>query len=792
KSVGYEYDSRNRVTRLISPDGSNVDYTYTNDDLIETVTDSAGTTTYAYDDARQVAQRTLANGVVTSHGYDPDGRLTNLVHRKSGDQLLLGFAYTLDAVGNRTRMDRISPAGTNTTLYGYDKLYRLTHVAYPEGRAVEYEYDGAGNRTLMVEALPTDETNVTAYVYDQANQLVTSSLDYFDAAGGVQSNVTTHFEFDDAGRLVSQSNQVSSFSFEYDYEDRLVAWEHGTSTRSYTYNGNGVRVAEGIDGVVHTIVQDVVAPHERVLEASDALNGEGAYTRVGGSPMAFRSADGDVFFLTDALGSVVAEVDENQELRGSFFYDAFGSSEGDLGVHGSLPRFASEEHDPSTGLIYLRARYYDVSVGRFLSRDRMQGGIFRPQDRNPYVYCKNRPNSLVDPSGKMVLDDDYWAREEARRNEVDRIYDELDAESTNNHPVSEAISDVFNWGNARIRANYDQIGDALLGFAINVPGVSGSDVSSIYSHYRERYWPERQYLDLNPSDYRWDRFSRGRGRTTDFGGIYLNKAATYLGDLNEITGAAFDPATGQIILQGAQNVALPAMDIDDLAVAIRAVYELGEDPGVNIGGYAGTFEGDPVVQLFGGTENTRFGWTLFEADRLLKDLFLAKDNLTGATVNPGVSGYSSIFDRHIASGNYNTHVGRKWFEPDEVVMARSDDGGAMVFETATLACLTEYKEPDWNGTVIDNPDHAAFAQHIQDHFDEFASAPGFLAHDRQPSSWSRTKQLMQVVALVKWMKENDIPLDLSWIENYEIAARETPVTTPYASRSGSGLNMYGG
>jgi RHS repeat-associated protein len=84
--------------------------------------------------------------------------------------------------------------------------------------------------------------------------------------------------------------------------------------------------------------------------------------------------------LTDAAGDVDTAWD----------YDVFG---GVRNLTGSQPNdfsFAGEQVDGSTGLQYLRARYYDPEVGRFLSRDPVWGN---------YLYAWNNPLVLTDPSG---------------------------------------------------------------------------------------------------------------------------------------------------------------------------------------------------------------------------------------------------------------------------------------------------------------------------------------------------------------------------------------------------------
>ena len=58
--------------------------------------------------------------------------------------------------------------------------------------------------------------------------------------------------------------------------------------------------------------------------------------------------------------------------------------------------------DP-TGLIYLRARWYDPATGRFLTRDPFPGLATLPTTQHPYVYVGNNPVNLVDPSGEFFI-----------------------------------------------------------------------------------------------------------------------------------------------------------------------------------------------------------------------------------------------------------------------------------------------------------------------------------------------------------------------------------------------------
>jgi RHS repeat-associated protein len=94
----------------------------------------------------------------------------------------------------------------------------------------------------------------------------------------------------------------------------------------------------------------------------------------------------------DGLGSTVNLCDEDGELVGEYTYDAYGNVRAQTGTETEFS-FAGEQSDPN-GLDFLRARYYDPEIGRFLSGDPLGGG---------YGYAAGNPVNLVDPSGLWTI-----------------------------------------------------------------------------------------------------------------------------------------------------------------------------------------------------------------------------------------------------------------------------------------------------------------------------------------------------------------------------------------------------
>jgi RHS repeat-associated protein len=66
----------------------------------------------------------------------------------------------------------------------------------------------------------------------------------------------------------------------------------------------------------------------------------------------------------------------------------------------------------ATGLYYYNARYYDATIGRFISADTVIQSLFKPQTLNRYSYCLNNPLKYIDPTGHDILgiiQNDVWA-----------------------------------------------------------------------------------------------------------------------------------------------------------------------------------------------------------------------------------------------------------------------------------------------------------------------------------------------------------------------------------------------
>src|SRR6266571_8122764 len=67
-------------------------------------------------------------------------------------------------------------------------------------------------------------------------------------------------------------------------------------------------------------------------------------------------------------------------------------------------KFTGKPVSQTTGLYYEYQRWYDPSIGRFISQDSLAGAASDPQSLNPYVYVENNPTNNVDPTGQFLVE----------------------------------------------------------------------------------------------------------------------------------------------------------------------------------------------------------------------------------------------------------------------------------------------------------------------------------------------------------------------------------------------------
>ena len=141
------------------------------------------------------------------------------------------------------------------------------------------------------------------------------------------------------------------------------------------------------------------------------------------------------FYLYDPSGNVAGITDQNGYLWQSYRYDAFGNATFGSPQYDNEYTFNAESYNPNIRSQYLRARYYDMVKGNFLTEDSYLGDIRNPLTLNRYSYCIGNPLFYSDPSGHDptpvgVTDSDAVEAYTIRvimehQNEVNRVMDNV-------------------------------------------------------------------------------------------------------------------------------------------------------------------------------------------------------------------------------------------------------------------------------------------------------------------------------------------------------------------------------
>ena len=122
-----------------------------------------------------------------------------------------------------------------------------------------------------------------------------------------------------------------------------------------------------------------------------------------------------VFYHHDVLGSPKAATDEKGRIIWREHGTPYGRTLGRTGSGGepfndtssesgdNRPGYTGHTLDTGSGLIYMKGRYYDPSIGRFLSNDPVGTDPSQPASFNRYAYANNNPYVFVDPDGEFPL-----------------------------------------------------------------------------------------------------------------------------------------------------------------------------------------------------------------------------------------------------------------------------------------------------------------------------------------------------------------------------------------------------
>ena len=153
--------------------------------------------------------------------------------------------------------------------------------------------------------------------------------------------------------------------------------------------------------------------------------------------------------LVDGLGSVRVEMVAGV-VETATTYEPYGEVLQQTGTSGTVYGFTGEQEDSATGLLYLRARYYNSSLKSFMSRDPWEGSGWRPGTLNYYVYSLGNPILFVDTSGQTPFSVPPAPPPDARVTIMENFRDVL--------APSSFSGNLFTWTRSTLNAEIDFVG----------------------------------------------------------------------------------------------------------------------------------------------------------------------------------------------------------------------------------------------------------------------------------------------------------------------------------------------
>lgn len=471
----YEYDSLGRLQRYSSAKGD-IDYRYSYDILNKPVkihdVISGCETVKEYDNNGNLARESLANGLEIGYTYDRIGRKTSVILHDG-----TSFEYEYDGL-NLHKVVR--KGVDKTSLYAHEYLdhdqsgHVLSAALIGKAGCVNYDYD-IMNRTRSVESVHwseiiagfddagnlvgrsfSDAVGVSddSYAYDDLYQLKRErgsfSHDYdndsvynrrskdgnnytVNVLNQICSDGVTNYAYDRNGNMISKEDSHDRWDYLYDSLERLVEAESKSVKVAYRYDETNRCLskevyAKGDETPISRVLFLYQDKHDIGTVGDDGniihlrLLGQGLGAEIGAAVA--NEIEGKVYApIHDHNGHVVTLVDaETGNVFESYRYSAFGEesiydSESSLCETSINPwHFSSKRCEKELGLINFGQRFYDPSLGRWVTPD----PIGHDDGPNLYAYVRNSPLTSFDLWGEYT--EQAESRCANRGNIIKRIY----------------------------------------------------------------------------------------------------------------------------------------------------------------------------------------------------------------------------------------------------------------------------------------------------------------------------------------------------------------------------------
>lgn len=295
--------------------------------------------------------------------------------------------------------------------YIYNENNQITSVMNDGEEVLEYEYNSIGQ---LISEYDFVRQTVEKYSYDIYNNIERVEKYTYDGVMGeiidideymYQSEICTDRITQFNGVEISYDEIGNPLEYfggkKFEWSGRqLEKIRTSQGTTEYLYDNNGIRVQKNIDG---KIVNYYYEGEDIILETSNENVIWYIYddsTNI----LGFTCNEKNYYYVKNANKDVIAIIDEIGNYICGYYYDAWGNLlgvDGDKNIAKLNPiRYRSYYYDEESGFYYLKSRYYDPEIRRFISMDDICDVAYEMVDPNLYAYCCNDPVNLYDPEGR--------------------------------------------------------------------------------------------------------------------------------------------------------------------------------------------------------------------------------------------------------------------------------------------------------------------------------------------------------------------------------------------------------
>jgi RHS repeat-associated protein len=410
------YDEVGNITGHVYADGTSDKFIYGPDGLLDEAENATIALKFERDVLGRVTKEFQGNQWVSSTAM-------RVTRDEAGNpqSISLGPVYsprqidfTRDAEG--FEVERRLP-GDVTAHWHYDQAGSPAALRVRRGQSAEWAQEYVWNLDDRLSALVDSHFGKSEFVHDGRRRLIAAQFDgqtqhrsldavgnvyktrdqkdrSFASGGVIRNDGDTTFAFDGLGNMVARHEPGGSdWTYAWDGAGMLTEVVRPDGKRvAMTYDPLGRRVSKSMDGVeTRWMWSGNTVLHETKTGQADAT---WYHEPDGFAPLAKVVGEQTLFVVSDHLGTPTAMYDGAGKLAWRMQLDLFGiPKEGSFEGGEACPwRWPGQYEDREIGLYYNRFRYYDPSLGQYISQDPigLDGGIAT------YAYVRD-PGQCSDP-----------------------------------------------------------------------------------------------------------------------------------------------------------------------------------------------------------------------------------------------------------------------------------------------------------------------------------------------------------------------------------------------------------